>query len=493
MLAATRDQENRVFGHSVGGVAGKQLQPKTPGAKNVNTPLKVPLNDGNGTARLAGGKSILGGRPNGGNENLRTAGKPGKSNLVTPLEPRTARAPLGNKTTNAKARTIQQQQNQQQQKNRTGVKDIVREIEQSQQQQQQQAPPASTRRARVLSPRINGFKLSVLNDNKVESASRGAGDEEEEDIEYAPPPVPAQPYESDVFPDGVLTFAAFKPENRLRGYYNHYYNPVDDDGVPLREKEFAESQRRAFEELDRRVQEDMDSFDWSVGDVPATKEFLANKRKKSSTPAEPATAVPPPTIVSRKAASALALSSKMTAPGNAARSKAPAAAAPSTRPAASGSFLSALPLRKQRSVPTAALPHRPRNASHPLAETASRTTLGYTKGRTASSLVRGTGGGGGLPPARKAGLAATAAGIPTARSDAAPTTPKTNARVLQRQTTSNSGPEVHSTENSNNQADERTPAFVSIFDTDDTDLDFGGPSTLANVDLDDDFQFDIKF
>lgn len=76
MLAA-RDQENRLFGHSVGGAAGKNhaLGPKTPGGKSFNTPMKVPLNDG---------KSVLRGRQNGGNENIRTVGK-GKANLVTPL------------------------------------------------------------------------------------------------------------------------------------------------------------------------------------------------------------------------------------------------------------------------------------------------------------------------------------------------------------------------------------------------------------------------
>lgn len=82
MLAA-HDQENRLFGHSVGGVVGKShvLGPKTPGAKGVHTPMKVPLHDGHGTVRMAG-KSVLGGRP--GNENMRTVGK-GKSTLVTPL------------------------------------------------------------------------------------------------------------------------------------------------------------------------------------------------------------------------------------------------------------------------------------------------------------------------------------------------------------------------------------------------------------------------
>ncbi len=88
MLAA-RDQENRVFSHQAGAVAKQQnLQPKTPGARFPKTPLKVPLNDENAT-RVLGGKSVLGDRPGGGNENIRTVGRGAKgaekSNLVTPL------------------------------------------------------------------------------------------------------------------------------------------------------------------------------------------------------------------------------------------------------------------------------------------------------------------------------------------------------------------------------------------------------------------------
>lgn len=206
----------------------------------------------------------------------------------TPAEPRTARAPLGNKTTNAKAHAAQQAQQLQQQKSRAGgVKDLVREIEQSQQSQQQQQQPAqkqappTARRAKAATPRAsNPSKLSVLSDVGAEAAGSLPA-AHEEDIEYAPPRVPARPYESDVFPDGVLTFAAFQPQNRLRGVYDHYYNPVDEaDGVPLRDKAFAEQQRRAFAQLDVRVQDDVDALDWSIGDVPASEAYAASQRKQ---------------------------------------------------------------------------------------------------------------------------------------------------------------------------------------------------------------------
>ncbi|CAK7234213.1 hypothetical protein SCUCBS95973_008860 [Sporothrix curviconia] len=495
MLAA-RDQENRVFGHSLGGPAGKNhaLGPKTPGGKSFNTPMKVPLNDGNGTTRMAG-KSVLGGRP-GGNENMRTVGK-GK-NLVTPS---------GNKTTNARAQAAQQAQQMQQQKSRAGgVKDIVREIEQSQKQQQRPMPQTGGRRPKAATPRTNSFKLSVLNDAGVQAAGLEKKDGHEEDIEYAPPRVPAQPYESDVFPDGVLTFAAFQPQNRLRGVYDHYYNPVDEaDGVPLRDKAFAEQQRRAFEKLDIRVQEDLDAFDWSIGDVPASKEYFANKRKQQQQEKEastPAPAPPPATVVSRKAASALAVSSTKTnrPPGLATTGlQTKAKAAPvnaSSTSAISTSLLSGLPLRRPRAaLPTTTMPLRPKsrvgNSNHPVAETASRTTLGYNKGRTALSLVRGSVGAaprGPLSTARSSATVKRAATVASAEDGNIATTPAS--RTLQKQP-SQCGMDGGSMEGP---SAPRSPAFLSIFDVEEDEQDnLGGAGTFVNDDPDDGFQMDIKF
>ncbi|CAK7223344.1 hypothetical protein SEUCBS140593_005204 [Sporothrix eucalyptigena] len=491
MLAA-RDQENRVFSHSVGGAAGKNhaLGPKTPGGKSFNTPLKVALNDGNGTTRMAG-KSVLGGRP-GGNENMQTVGK-GK-NLVTPS---------GNKTTNAKAHALQQAHQIQQQKSKAGgVKDIVREIEQSQKQQQKPMPQTGGRRPKAATPRANPFKLSVLNDAGVQAGPSKSA--HEEDIEYAPPPVPARPYESDVFPDGVLTFAAFQPQNRLRGVYDHYYNPVDEnDGVPLREKAFAEQQRRVFEKLDIRVQEDLDAFDWSIGDVPASKEYFANKRKQQQQQQQkemPAPAPAPATIASRKAATALAVSSTKTnrplGSTTALQTKTkPKAANASSASSISSSLLSGLPLRK--AAPTTTVPLRPKsrvaNVSHPVAETASRTTLGYNKGRTALSMVRGTAAAPGTRAPSSSTLRSTATVkrfVPTAdvENGNALATPST--RTLQKQPSLGN---IHN-DDMEGPSSPKSPAFLSIFDHEEVEHgNLGGAGTFVNEDLDDDFQMDIKF
>lgn len=117
-MLALRDQENLAHGHHTAAALKplnqgiKQLNPKTPGNKAPKTPFKIPLNDENGNGFLGGGKtgkkSMLG----------------DKNAFVTPMGmmmicgalkgisndymtgPRT-RAPLGQKTTNAKAKGLQ--------------------------------------------------------------------------------------------------------------------------------------------------------------------------------------------------------------------------------------------------------------------------------------------------------------------------------------------------------------------------------------------------
>ena len=134
MLAA-RDQENLVHGHQAAAASKqlnqgtRQLPPKTPGKKAPKTPFKIPLNDENGAVGNGGGKTglMLNGK---GNENLtvrdKKGGMGGQNAFVTPLGmlqlfllytnleskltlrpgPRN-RAPLGLKTTNAKAKAFQ--------------------------------------------------------------------------------------------------------------------------------------------------------------------------------------------------------------------------------------------------------------------------------------------------------------------------------------------------------------------------------------------------
>ena len=478
MLAAHKDQENLAFSHQAGAVAKQQqqaqgfrtLQPKTPGARYPKTPLKIPLNDENATQGL-GGKSVL--RPKNNNENMATIGKGGKSSFVTPsgkfalvrngqdvgadsvhAEPRTTRAPLGNKTTNAKARTGQA----------AGVKSIVNNLEKT------QAKPTTLKSQRHGTVNVESSKLGVHVDKTGPL-------EEEEDIEYAPPRVKDIPYESDILPAGAMTFEGLKPENILKGYYDHYFNPVDEDGVPIREREMEERRQRDFKRLDERVRKDMDEFDWSIGDVPETK----TAKKPLATVSEAGEGTPkanrkplartipkqPPTIASRKAASALALAPKPSATLATAQRF-------SAKPT-SGLFKGPnglLPIGRQRPAIT-----RDSSTDRAAAVAASRSTLGYSKGRSTSSAIQGsnrpkTPAG---PPARRTFTRS----VSTASTGSDCTiTPARYAQVLKPQ---------------NGEALKRLE-FLSIFDGDeDDDGQLGGSSLPTNDGEDDDFQLNLQF
>ncbi|KAH7033318.1 uncharacterized protein B0I36DRAFT_348390 [Microdochium trichocladiopsis] len=237
-MFAARDQENLAF-HRQNNAAMKQLQ-KTPGAQYPKTPIRVPLNDENAAHAIKGAKSIAG--PRNGNENVLTskANKGlNKSQFMTPMEPR-SRAVLGDKTTNAKAKGLQS----------VNVKGAVRQIEQT------ASKPPATARPKQKQPQAETQRLQVHTEADDPLS--------EDEPEYCPPRPVDLPYESDVFPDGVLTFEALKPENMFKGYYQHYFNPIGEDGISLSDKRLAESTRRALEEGEKRIIDDMDSFEWAT-------------------------------------------------------------------------------------------------------------------------------------------------------------------------------------------------------------------------------------
>jgi len=219
--------------------------------------------------------------------------------------------------------------------------------------------------------------MLVAGPPKVEVRADQKGPLEEEDFEYCPPREPQSRYESDVFPAGGLTFEGLKRENLLRGYYTTYFNPIDEDGVSLKEREFEETMRKAAEETDERIRRDVENCDWSVCDVPET--FAPAQRKKSPPPAglvtKPAASgmsKQPPTLSSRTAAKSLAIPADSKA-----RPLKPLSTNAQAKPS---NFL----LRRAAKEPLA--PKAP--ATGPVSAAASRSTIGYTKGRSASSIVR---------------------------------------------------------------------------------------------------------
>lgn len=364
-MFAARDQENLVSAHQAAASTKQQattrgLQPKTPGARYPKTPLKIPLNDENAVRGLGGAKAVLGNKT-----------RADQSQWVTPAEPRTGRAVLGDKTTNARARNAQAT---------NGKNGVVRDAEKS------QARPTTVSRPKPHAPKSESSKLQILLDQSDPLSG---------EVDINPPPPPARPYESDVFPAGVLTFDAIRPENRLKGYYDYYHNRRDENGMTRVDREMRAAQEQRFKEADARIRKDVDEFGWDLG--------LDSPKKKIAPLQEPAVkrivrpgaaANAPSTLTSRRAASALGMVSK---PSLANLQRKPLSAKPTTATNAGRlpSFMQPTKARHTSTNPnpsatTLAIP-RTRATSSTAATNAalatSRSTLGYNKGRSASSAL----------------------------------------------------------------------------------------------------------
>jgi len=266
------------------------------------------------------------------------------------LGPRT-RAPLGAKTTNAKAKSFQTPAGP------------APEKELGKTPAQPNAQPSARKPKNVTRP--EAVKLEIHGDESPLT---------EREVEYAPPKPKDLPYESDVFPDNCLDYDVLKKGNLMQGIYQNYHNNAERI-----ERMHKEGYERSVKEADEAILKMMEE-DWTVGDVPETFRHLRKKQtpaQQHSKPMEqnkkavPQTIRGPPTISSRKAATALSVPAKT------------CAAPPTTsKPKPPNSFLS-------RSQP--ALAPAPSHAStmrHNAATAASKSTIGYTKGRSASGVIQ---------------------------------------------------------------------------------------------------------
>jgi hypothetical protein len=266
------------------------------------------------------------------------------------LGPRT-RAPLGAKTTNAKAKSFQTPAGP------APEKDFGKTPAQP------SAQPSARKPKNVTRP--EAVKLEIHGDESPLT---------EREVEYAPPKPKDLPYESEVFPDNCLDYDALKKGNLMRGIYQNYHNNAERI-----ERMHKEGYERSVKEADEAILK-MIEEDWTVGDVPETFRHLRKKQTpvqqhpkptEQNEKAVPQTIRGPPTIVSRKAATVLSVPAKSSA------------APPATsKPKPSTSFLS-------RSKP--ALAPAPSHAStmrHNAATAASKSTIGYTKGRSASGAIQ---------------------------------------------------------------------------------------------------------
>jgi hypothetical protein len=207
-----------------------------------------------------------------------------------------------------------------------------------------------------------------------------AGNQDDDDEpEYAPPPVEPLPYQSDVLPKGGLTCEGLKKENLFKGYYEFFYNPIDDEGVSRQEREFEAEMRAATERAIERNEREMAQLRWDSSEPlepsdPVLKtlsggDALAGKISTARTLPRHAS-----TISSRKAASALS------GPSSTRRPVVPKATVPVRRPLTSLTS-NGKPASKPNSTKTS-------QDTSSAGEVASRNTLGYRKGRDAATMVQ---------------------------------------------------------------------------------------------------------
>lgn len=233
------------------------------------------------------------------------------------------------------------------------------------------------KKPKLKGPALDPLKVSVLNDPT----------NDEHDIEYAPARAKDLPYESDVFPDGELTFEGLKKENMFKGYYNHFYNPMGEDGKRLLDRQHEQRMKKALKQHDADIMKEIETMDWSISDL-SDNEQEQIVQKKTVPVANPDVAAAgqgtvkrvrqpayPPTINSRRAASALSTSSDTTIR----QRKATGPVAPVRRPVSS--------LLPSRRTAKTTVPSKTAPGDSVVADAASRSTLGYTKGRSASSLL----------------------------------------------------------------------------------------------------------
>ncbi|KAL2857826.1 hypothetical protein BJY01DRAFT_202305 [Aspergillus pseudoustus] len=353
-MLALRDQENIAHAHQTVAASKplnqgiKQLQPKTPGARAPKTPFKVPLKDENDP--LAFGKQTIKtlGKQNG-------TGRPSvKDAFTTPMGNTRNRAPLGMKTTNAKAKDLQTPGGP------AGSFNPEKTVRKG-----------STQRVKKFSPFVEHPQLQV----KVQSPQ-----DRVPDIEYMPP----KPKDLPDYPDDITydtSFPQFQPRNMALGLESVYGdNEIGRDGLTKRQRRFQEDSAAYDRMMDKKILEQIASigFDELSDDDQSSKGSAVEIPRRRLEAQRPRTAIgrakySSSVSTTRARDAVMALSSTD-------RSVPRARAAPIVNLKARGT--SALfPSRKPRP------PTNPSSMLYAAATASSRTTVGYTKGREVSSRL----------------------------------------------------------------------------------------------------------
>lgn len=366
MLAA-RDQESLVYSHQTN-AASKPLkqgiratQSKTPGQRAPKTPFRAWLNDENNPTAFGGQPKAIKALGKGDENGLQPIGKAGKLNsnaFITPMGkeellshtylrltdvagPR-VRAPLGIKTTNTKAI-------------------------------QTPAPLQTTKPEKTLKQVSTGrksakSKIRIAPSEPVDAdiLSRDA-DLEVPEVEYCPPP----PIELPDPPEEITyddSFPYLRGSNLCAGYSDVYDVPRDEHGVSLRERKEEETHARMLQQIEDKLREEI-AKPWPLDDeddiVEAT--IAAGHRTTLNNSSNIATA--------RAKGAISALSSRP-------QTRLPSVATKET----ASSIQKKKPSSSLAATKTSILqPTNQHPMRHNAAVAASKTTIGYSKGRNVSA------------------------------------------------------------------------------------------------------------
>ncbi|KAK3197378.1 hypothetical protein GRF29_1536g1517996 [Pseudopithomyces chartarum] len=339
---AAKDQENFVHGLQTQ-AASKPLNAglktaRTPAIKAPKTPFKIPLNDENAFAK--GGKSLLQTKGKADakldrNAFVTPAGAsrpwpfrlPGHT-LTQPAGPRT-RAPLGMKTTNAKATAFQTP-----------------------------APLSASAKTQKASPRLRRPKV------KVQPDALTVDQDDVPDVEYMPPKETPLPDDYDYLPRDWNI-----PKLESGGVWEAYHNPLEDDGRTRLERRFEESLARDKKKRDANFERTFDEH-MEKEEAELARHFGVELPKKFAPKSAPQVALKttadrkkptgPSTLKARSAVAALSEPRERAyvAPTTATKSRLPTKTVTSRKPTV---------------VPSAT--HRAAAAA------ASKSTIGYAQGR----------------------------------------------------------------------------------------------------------------
>jgi hypothetical protein len=240
------------------------------------------------------------------------------------------RAPLGMKTTNAKSRPF-------------GT-----------------PAPLSSAKTQKLSPRLRRPKVKV---HQPEVAQESEDDVPE--IEYMPPKeIPLEDDMDDYLPKN-WTIPKISNQDMVRGIWQAYHNPIEDDGRTREQRKFEEEIQQGRKKRDEQMEKVLAAQ--MAKDDAETKEYYGIKDPKKEVPKAPAAlrraATGPSTMRARSAAAALSPPSKPSY-------------AISTAAAKSRVPTGLIAGRKGAKTPTELTASRQASAN-----AASKSTIGYAQGR----------------------------------------------------------------------------------------------------------------